>query len=135
MVIPSDKAYEAYQLRQRGTPWETVVTLTGFSSVKVAQVEVRRYLTELHTYTEREHRLEVLATEMGRLDALQEACWDDAMTGDTKAIDTALRIINTRAKLMGLEELSVGGANITNNTVVVAGNSEEFIRSLKAVST
>ena len=40
--------------------------------------------------------------EVARLDALQAASWDDALTGDVRAVDRILRIITLRAKLLGL---------------------------------
>ncbi len=40
--------------------------------------------------------------EVARLDALQAASWDDALTGDVRAVDRILRIITLRVKLLGL---------------------------------
>lgn len=134
-TVTDQKAYDAYQMRQRGVPWEQVCKTVGYSSVKVAQVELRRYLTDMAVRVDVEHREEVLAMEMGRLDSLMEAVWDQAMTGDTKAVDSALKIISMRAKLLGLEALTQTAGNVTNNTVVVTGNTEEFIHSLKLVDT
>jgi hypothetical protein len=76
---------------------------------------------------------EVLNLELARLDALQDAVWDQAMTGDTKAVDSALKVINMRAKLLGLEILAQNPSTVTNNTVVVSGDTQDFIRSLKLV--
>lgn len=129
------KAYDAYQMRQRGSSWEQVCKTVGYSSIKVAQVELRRYLTDIAVRVDVEHREEVLAMEVGRLDSLMEAVWDQAMTGDTKAVDSALKIIGMRAKLLGLEALTQVSGTVTNNTVVVTGSTEEFIHSLKLVDT
>lgn len=134
-TVSDQKAYDAYQMRQRGSSWEQVCKTVGYSSVKVAQVELRRYLTDMAVRVDIENREEVLAMEMGRLDSLMEAVWDQAMTGDTKAVDSALKIISMRSKLLGLEALTQTAGNVTNNTVVVTGNTEEFIHSLKLVDT
>lgn len=40
--------------------------------------------------------------ELARLDALQSACWETACAGDRQAIETVLRIIEKRARLMGI---------------------------------
>ena len=41
--------------------------------------------------------------ELTRLDALQSACWDAALAGDLRAISAALRVIEQRCRLLGLE--------------------------------
>lgn len=133
-TVSEQKAYDAYQMRQRGTSWEQVCKTVGYSSIKVAQVELRRYLTDLAVRVDADHREEVLAMEVGRLDALMEAVWDQAMSGDAKAVDSALKVISLRSKLLGLEALSQQGT-VTNNTVVVTGSTEEFIHSLKLVDS
>lgn len=46
--------------------------------------------------------------EVLRLDALQVALWDDAMAGDVKALNAALRIILQRSRLLGLDKPGVG---------------------------
>jgi hypothetical protein len=42
------------------------------------------------------------ALEVARLDALQVALWPKIEAGDVQAISAALRIIETRARLLGL---------------------------------
>lgn len=128
-----DKAYAAYQLRQSGKPWDVVAKTVGYGSGKSAEVEVRQYITKAAIQMDNSRKEEVLGLELDRLDTLQSAVWDQAMDGDTKAVDSVLRIMTHRAKLLGLELIAQGQGTVTNNTVVVTGNSEEFIRSLKLV--
>jgi hypothetical protein len=125
------KRYDAWQMRLRGTDWEQICKTVGFSSVKVAQVEVRAYITESAVRIDAEHREEALHYELGRLDNLLEAVWDMAMTGDTKAVDSALKVINARMKLLGLDQPQE--VTVNNNTVLVHGTSEEFISRLQLV--
>lgn len=125
------RRYDAWQMRLRGTDWEQICKTVGYSSVKVAQVEVRAYITESMVRVDKEHREEVIHTELGRLDALLEAVWDQAMMGDTKAVDSALKVITTRAKLLGLDQQQE--VTVNNNTVLVSGSSEEFIQRLQLV--
>jgi hypothetical protein len=127
-----DKAYQAYRLSLEGQDWDQIARTLGYKTGRVAQVEVRQYITRAATQQDIARKEEVLDIEMRRLDALQAAVWPAAMEGDTKAVDSVLRVMGHRAKLLGLELIAQGG-NVTNNTVVVAGNTEEFIRSLKLV--
>lgn len=134
-VIAEDKGYSAYQLKRAGHTWPEIAKMVGYASGNVAAVEVRRYITESAAILSVEQREETLHLELDRLDCLLNAVWDTAMTGDTKAVDSALKVINMRAKLLGLDLLSQSSSNVTNNnnTVVVTGNTEDFIKSLKMV--
>jgi len=132
-VVMGEKSAAAYNLKKAGKTWDEIATIVGYANGKVASVEVRRYITEAAAVLGHKEREEVLHIELDRLDALLDAVWDTAMQGDTKAVDSALRVINTRAKLLGLELLTQTQGTVTNNTVVVTGNSEEFIQSLKLV--
>jgi hypothetical protein len=125
------RRYDAWQMRLRGTDWQQICKTVGYSSVKVAQVEVRAYITESMVRIDAEHREEVLHTELARLDELMDAVWDMAMTGDTKAVDSVLKVINTRMKLLGLDTQQE--VTVNNNTVLVHGTSEEFIARLQLV--
>jgi uncharacterized small protein (DUF1192 family) len=40
--------------------------------------------------------------ELSRLDAMQRAIWPKAMEGDSRAIETCLKILDQRAKYLGL---------------------------------
>lgn len=132
-VIVGEKPAAAYDLRKQGKTWEEVASIVGYASKTVAQVEVKRYLTETATKMDAEERERILTLELDRLDSLLNAVWDQAMTGDTKAVDSAIKVINTRAKLLSLETLSQSAGTVTNNTVVVTGDTHDFIRSLKLV--
>ena len=46
---------------------------------------------------------ELLQLELHRLDTLQAAVWDKALAGDLKAVETALRVIDRRVRLRGLD--------------------------------
>ena len=41
-------------------------------------------------------------TELARVDALQEALWPAAMTGDVTALEATLKVIESRCRLLGL---------------------------------
>lgn len=76
-------------------------------------------------------RRELLAVEVDRLDALQHAVWDDAMDGDVRAVEAALKVIAQRSRLLGLDQVDTG---TTSTTVVVAGNHEAYVAALEQAS-
>ena len=45
---------------------------------------------------------ELRRLEVDRLDSLQVAIWEDAMTGDVRAVAAVVRIMHLRVKLLGL---------------------------------
>jgi hypothetical protein len=98
--------------------------------------EVHRLLNELYGFeaafvTDMERRT-ALATEVMRLDKLQTAVWPAAMMGDPKSVDSAVRIILARARIMGLEQAD---PVVQKNLVLVMGDQEEdYIAALRAAS-
>jgi hypothetical protein len=128
-----DKAYQAYRMNLEGQDWDSIARTLGYKTGRSAQVEVREYITKAAVQMDMARREEVLDIEMRRLDALQAAVWPSAMDGDTKAVDSVLRVMGHRAKLLGLELVAQTQGAVTNNTVVVTGDTQEFIRSLRLV--
>lgn len=127
------KAYQAHQLRVQGCSWTEVAEQLGYASRQSAETEVRRYLGRAAAMMDREQREQALALEMDRLDALLNAVWAKAMDGDTKAVDSAIRIVATRARILGLEAMPQ--ANVTHNTVVVTGaKTEDYVQTLKQLA-
>jgi hypothetical protein len=63
--------------------------------------------------------------EVARLDELQLASWDHAMTGDPQAVDRVVRIINLRAKLLGLFDIGADGRPSRSTSVVTGEYSVE----------
>jgi hypothetical protein len=123
-----DRAYQAYMDHMAGENWDEIAKKHGYASVMSVQVEVRQYVM-----MDEAKREEVLALELSRLDALQNAVWDMALMGSTKHVDAVLKVMGQRAKLLGLELLAQGVDSAQSKTVVVMGDTQEFIRSLSLV--
>lgn len=98
----NERRKQMVQLRLAGVDWATVAERCGYSSSQTAQndwqVIRNRTRAELRTSVEEARWLEV-----DRLDRLQAAVWPKALRGDTKAADTAHRLIVSRCKILGLE--------------------------------
>jgi hypothetical protein len=128
-----EKARQAYELLLGGKSHSEVAEILGIAHTD----DVWRLLTERFKYdasrlTDAE-RKDILGMELLRLGALQAAVWPAAMMGDPKSIDSAVRIIATRAKIAGLEQVD---PVVSKNLVLVMGEKEEdYINALKAVST
>ena len=88
----------ALELRLSGASYRQIGAALGVSS-PVAFQDVKRALRE----TMQEPADEVRRIEIDRLDRLLLAVWPKALTGDTSAVHTALRIMERRAVMLGLD--------------------------------
>lgn len=134
IAIPDDGeslAVTAHQLRLSGLPWRQVAEQAGYTDAKVAQTCVRQYLQRAAIEKGEAARREALELELARLDALQEAVWPTAMNGDTRAVDTVLKIMNSRAKLLQLE--GHDDRVVEQKTLIITGTQDEFVEALQGV--
>lgn len=132
-VIQGEKGEKAYELKKQGKSWAEVAQIVGYNSAEIAYVEAKRYITSIGAEQSIQKREEALELELARLDSLLNAVWDLAMEGDTKAVDSALKVIGMRTKLLSLDQLTAVQSTVTHNTVVVNGTKEDFLQTLKLV--
>ncbi len=101
-TLVAERRRAAVQLRIAGHSWDAIARQLGYDSKASAYTDVRRALekavTKLAIPLEAHRQL-----ELDRLDAMQNALWPAALDGETKAIDTALRLMDRRARLLGLD--------------------------------
>ncbi|MFB6805474.1 hypothetical protein [Streptomyces sp. NPDC056387] len=98
----AERRAKAIRMKIDGHTYEEIAKALGYSSKGSACCDVRRAL-EKHVV---EEGLAVEAwreLELARLDVLQKAIWPEAMDGSPRAIETALKILDRRAKLLGLD--------------------------------
>ena len=86
-------------LRKQWCTYAEVAERLGMSSASQAYRVAQRALAELP----RESAEEVRAMELERLDAMHRAVWDAAISGDLDAFDRALKVAESRRKLLGLD--------------------------------
>ena len=125
-------AMRAYHLRASGTPWWDIAEELGVSEGQAARLVAEKIAAAARLVDEGAKR-HLLALEIERLDRLQQSLWDRALGGDLRAVDAVLRIITTRAKILGLENATA--STVTNNTIVVAGNTDEYIAALQRATS
>lgn len=128
MQRENERALAAYQMRASGKSWWDIAEALGVSEGQAASL-VAHKISAAARLVDEGYKRHLLALEVERLDRLQETLWDRALGGELRAVDTILKIITTRAKILGLE--NAVASTVTNNTVVVAGNSDEYIAALQ----
>lgn len=117
LALAAARRVRAVELKTAGLTYEQVADELGYTSRGTAYNVVAKALRE--QTTEAVGSLRDL--ENARLDALQLALWDAAMTGDVRAALAIVKIVKARVHLNGLEppESSSGVVPQTPRTVVV----------------
>ncbi len=93
-----EKEITIIELRQEGYIWREIAVMVDMSIAGVAKA-YKRALTRHPHATIDEHR----ELELDRLDTLQRTFWKAAVEGNPRAADFVLRVIDKRAKLLGLD--------------------------------
>ena len=93
-----EKETTIIELRHEGYVWREIAVMVDMSVAGVAKA-YKRALTRHPHATIDEHR----ELELDRLDNLQRTYWQPAVNGNLRAADYVLRVIDKRAKLLGLD--------------------------------
>ena len=123
-----ERAYRAYQLRLGGSSWMEVADKLDYPNSTKARSEVDLLVTKAIGTINDDRKVEIVDLELDRLDALQSAVWGMAMGGDLKAVDSALKIMAHRARLLMLGQES----HSTTSTIIVAG--DDYAETLKGIA-
>lgn len=94
-----ERQRQALELRKRGMSYSDIAAAIGYKSPSGAHQAVAHALKK----TLREEADGLREMEAERLDALLDAVWDKAMRGNKDAVDRVLRIMERRARLLGLD--------------------------------
>lgn len=94
-----DRELQVLDLRRAGLTWARIAAEVGYADHSGAYAAYKRAVTR----TLQEPADQLRQAEVDRLDRLQLAIWPKAMRGDNAAIMTIVRIIDRRAKLLGLD--------------------------------
>lgn len=104
-----DREIKVLELRRAGLTWQKIALETGYADPTGAYAAYKRAVKRVL----KEPVQEVLDQELDRLDRLQVAVWPRAMKGDDRAINTILRLMERRAKLLGLDAAQKVQAEVT----------------------
>lgn len=94
----AERKKNALELRLAGASYRDIAQALN-CSVGTATNDCKEALAEIPMQQADEMR----TVELSRLDRLQRAVWPKAVKGDLQAVDRAIKIIDRRAKLFGLD--------------------------------
>jgi hypothetical protein len=118
----------AVELALAGFGYDDMAEQVGYANRGTAWRTVRNALYERKVESVDEYR----ELELARLDALQSAHWEAALSGgDLKAAELCIKLVGQRMKLLALDNAT---AESTRPTIVIGGSSEEYISGLRAIS-
>ena len=101
-IEAKERALKALELRKKGMRYEEIAQQLGYSRRGNAHKAVMKEI-ELLAKECREEAAQVRDLELQRLDDLFLAAWKAIADGSESAIDRALRVSESRRKLMGLD--------------------------------
>lgn len=95
-----EKRKRALQLRKAGATYDQIASQVGYSNRGGAYRAVMQELRDLP----RDDAEDVFALETERLDQVLMALWPTAMKGNVRSAETVIRVMERRAKLLGLDK-------------------------------
>lgn len=98
VATAAEKRKKALDLRRAGWSFEDIAAEVGYANKGSAHRAVKQGIAAIT----RESATELLELELARLDDLQAGAYDAARNGDLFAVDRVLKIIDQRAKFLGL---------------------------------
>ena len=111
-----EKERKVLELRRAGYTFDDIARSVGYASPSGAFYALSRALTR----TLQQPADELRKMESDRLDRLQMAVWARALQGDPKAVDTVLKIMDRRSRLLGLDaptKMQVEATNYDGSTI------------------
>lgn len=94
-----DKEIKVLELRRAGLTFDVIASRVGYADASGSYLAYKRAIKR----TMQQPADELRTQELDRLDRLQLAVWQKALEGDTKSILTIVRLMERRAKLLGLD--------------------------------
>ena len=128
-ALAQERRTKAVALAVSGHGYQAIADLMGYANRGTVYRIVQEAL-KAHQVTSIDEVRELEAT---RLDALQAALWPDAISGNCQAGQTVLKIMDQRAKLLGLHAV-VGTLNASQARNVPIGDGERTMFDFAAVS-
>jgi hypothetical protein len=93
-----DREKQIIELRIEGFTWRQIAEQTQMSPAGALKAYNRAMIRTLKPASE-----ELRELELDRLDTLQQTYWQPAVNGNLRAADFILRVIDKRAKILGLD--------------------------------
>ncbi|WP_431928559.1 hypothetical protein [Nonomuraea jabiensis] len=115
-----ERRYQALQMRIAGVSNAVIAQRLGYSSPQLVSKDVTNALKKA-AKQESMAAEELLHLEINRLDRMMASVWPKVIKGEVNAVEAALKIVNKRASLLGLDLINRNGA-ADNDMASLLGN-------------
>jgi hypothetical protein len=120
----AEKRKQALDLRRAGWAFEDIAAEVGYTNKGSAHRAVQQALRDIT----RESATELLELELLRLDDMLAGLYESARNGDNFSVDRALKIMDQRARLLGLYDHKADdtGAEVRKALLDFAGGLKDL---------
>ena len=127
------KEAKVLELRRAGFTFQRIAEEVGYATPSGAQRALERIMTRNVPQAPEEFRWQ----ELDRLDRMQVALWPRAMKGDDRAIGTIVRLMERRARLVGIDAPQRIQAEVVNydGNRDIDGDIERIVNILRGVGS
>ena len=115
-----DRQLKALELRKAGVSYEDIAKALGWAHKNGAWYAVKHAIA----LVKREPAQALITLEAERLDKMQQALWAKAIKGDYGAVDRIIKLMERRARLLGLdapESVELSGADGAPLVIAIGG--------------
>ena len=105
-----DRELAVVELRREGKTWQQIAEVVNYATAMGAWKAYQRACQR----TLQEPTDEARRIELDRLDALQRTYWEPAVEGNLRAADFVLRVIDRRARILGIDAPQKIQAEVVN---------------------
>jgi hypothetical protein len=105
-----DRELAVVELRREGKTWQQIADAVSYATAMGAWKAYQRACQR----TLQEPTDEARRIELDRLDALQRTYWEPAVEGNLRAADFVLRVIDRRARILGIDAPQKIQAEVVN---------------------
>jgi hypothetical protein len=125
------KELKVLELRRAGLTFQRIAEEVGYATPSGAQRALERIMTRNVPQAPDEFRWQ----ELDRLDRMQVALWPRAMKGDDRAIGTIVRLMERRARLVGIDAPQRIQAEVVNydGNRDIDGDIERIVNLIRGV--
>jgi hypothetical protein len=127
------KELKVLELRRAGFTFQRIAEEVGYATPSGAQRALERIMTRNVPQAPEEFRWQ----ELDRLDRMQVALWPRAMKGDDRAIGTIVRLMERRARLVGIDAPQRIQAEVVNydGNRDIDGDIERIVNLIRGVGS
>ena len=127
------KEAKVLELRRAGFTFQRIAEEVGYATPSGAQRALERIMTRNIPQAPEEFRWQ----ELDHLDRMQVALWPRAMKGDDRAIGTIIRLMERRARLVGIDAPQRIQAEVVNydGTRDIDGDIERIVNLIRGVDS